>query len=38
MMTYKIKRLPVVDEEGRLLGMIGRAAVLSALAQGVENP
>lgn len=37
MMTYKIKRLPVVDEEGCLLGMIGRAAVLSALAQGVED-
>ncbi|MFQ3662777.1 MAG: DUF190 domain-containing protein [Chloroflexaceae bacterium] len=37
MMTYKIKRLPVVDAEGRLLGMIGRAAVLNALAQGAEN-
>lgn len=37
MMTYKIKRLPVVDEEGCLLGMIGRAAVLSALAHGVEE-
>ncbi len=37
MMTYKIKRLPVVDSEGRLVGMIGRAAVLSALAQGSEN-
>jgi CBS domain-containing protein len=31
MMANSIKRLPVVDAEGRLLGLIGRAAVLSAL-------
>lgn len=37
MMAYKIKRLPVVDQEGRLLGMIGRAAVLSALAYGAGD-
>jgi CBS domain-containing protein len=31
MMANSIKRLPVVDAEGRLLGLIGRAAVLGAL-------
>lgn len=38
MMTYKIKWLPVVDQDRRLIGMIGRAAVLSALAYHAENP
>ncbi len=28
LMTHKIKRLPVVDEEGRLVGLLGRAALL----------
>ncbi len=32
MMTHAVKRLPVVDSDGHLLGMIGRATVLSALA------
>lgn len=31
MMAHKIKRLPVVDGEGRLIGIIGRAALLNAL-------
>lgn len=31
MMKHAIKRLPVVDSSGRLIGMVGRAAVLSAL-------
>lgn len=38
MMTHKVKRLPVVDADGRLVGMIGRAAVLSALGSGAGSP
>jgi CBS domain-containing protein len=34
MMAHKVKRLPVVDSAGRLVGMIGRAAVLGALGGG----
>ncbi|MCS6887875.1 MAG: DUF190 domain-containing protein [Chloroflexus sp.] len=29
--AHRIKRLPVVDAEGRLVGMVGRAALLGAL-------
>lgn len=32
MMMYKVKRLPVVDAQGRALGMVGRAGVLAALS------
>ncbi|HEY3229456.1 MAG TPA: DUF190 domain-containing protein [Roseiflexaceae bacterium] len=32
MMTHRIKRLPVVDEQGRLVGLVGRAGVLAALS------
>ncbi len=38
MMTHKVKRLPVIDADGRLVGMIGRAAVLSALGSGAGSP
>ncbi|MEF3275485.1 MAG: DUF190 domain-containing protein [Chloroflexus sp.] len=31
LITHRIKRLPVVDAEGRLVGMIGRAALLGTL-------
>lgn len=31
MMAHSIKRLPVVDQQGKLLGMLGRAAALRAL-------
>lgn len=31
MIERRIKRLPVVDEDGRLVGMVGRAALLGAL-------
>lgn len=36
MIAHKVKRLPVVDASGQLVGMIGRAAVLSALGRGPE--
>jgi CBS domain-containing protein len=36
MMQHAVKRLPVVDTEGRLLGLIGRAAVLGALRDECE--
>jgi CBS domain-containing protein len=31
MIERRIKRLPVVDAQGRLVGMVGRAALLGAL-------
>jgi CBS domain-containing protein len=34
MVAHNVKRLPVVDEAGRLIGLIGRAAVLAALRDG----
>lgn len=33
MVEHKVKRLPVVDEEGRLLGLLGRASLLHALLE-----
>lgn len=32
MMAQKIKRIPVVDTDGRLIGLVGRAGVLAALS------
>jgi CBS-domain-containing membrane protein len=32
MMTHQVKRLPVVDAEGRMVGMVGRVTLMSALA------
>jgi CBS domain-containing protein len=32
MIAHRIKRLPVVDEQGRLIGLLGRAGVLAALS------
>jgi CBS domain-containing protein/PII-like signaling protein len=32
MMAHQIKRLPVVDASGRLLGLVGRAGVLAAVS------
>lgn len=36
MWRHRVKRLPVVDHQGRLVGLIGRAGALRALAQ--EQP
>jgi CBS domain-containing protein len=33
LMAHKVKRLPVVDGDGRLLGLIGRAGLLQALTR-----
>lgn len=32
MVQHKVKRLPVVDEDGRLVGLLGRASLLRGLA------
>jgi CBS domain-containing protein len=32
MMAHKIKRLPVVDAGGQLVGLVGRAGVLAAVS------
>jgi len=37
MLEHGIKRLPVVDENGRLLGLLGRASVLRGLV-GTDQP
>jgi CBS domain-containing protein len=37
MMAHRIKRLPVVDASGRLVGLVGRAGVLAALKQSGEQ-
>lgn len=38
MMANKIKRLPVVDERGRLVGLVGRAGVLAAISHPHNPP
>lgn len=35
LLDHRVKRLPVVDREGRLVGIIGRGEILRALAQDV---
>jgi len=35
LLEHEIKRLPVVDADGRLVGLVGRAGVLLALTQRV---
>jgi len=34
----RIKRLPVVDEEDRLIGVIARADIIRAMGMGMERP
>jgi CBS domain-containing protein len=36
MLKHEIKRLPVVDGEGRLVGLLGRASLLRALVEVTE--
>lgn len=36
LLQHEIKRLPVVDAEGRLVGLVGRGAILQALADQWE--
>jgi CBS domain-containing protein len=36
LLRHKIKRLPVVDEAGRLVGLVGRGAILQALARDLS--
>ena len=39
LLEHHIKRLPVVDDEGRLVGLLGRGGVLQALSRdlGAES-
>lgn len=37
MIEHSIKRLPVLDSEGRLVGLIGRAGVLKALSEATQH-
>jgi CBS domain-containing protein/PII-like signaling protein len=37
MLQHQIKRLPVVDEENRLLGLLGRASLLQGLLEAGEQ-
>lgn len=38
LMQARLKRLPVVDAEGRLVGLVGRSGLLRALAAGAPGP
>lgn len=37
LLEHRIKRLPVVDAEGRLVGLVGRGAIMQSLAQDLER-
>jgi CBS domain-containing protein len=37
LLEYKIKRLPVVDTHGRLMGLIGRGSILQILSQDLKK-
>ena len=37
MMAHKIKRLPVVDASGQLVGLVGRAGVLTAVSHRQDD-
>lgn len=37
LLTHKIKRLPVVDASGQLVGLVGRAGILQALGQSLNT-
>ncbi len=37
LLRHKIKRLPVVDEDGKLIGLVGRGAILQALARDLSH-
>lgn len=37
LLAHHIKRLPVVDAQGRLVGLLGRAGVLQVLARSLEE-
>lgn len=36
LLTHQIKRLPVVDSEGRLVGLVGRGGIMQALSQNLS--
>ncbi|MBN1138067.1 MAG: DUF190 domain-containing protein [Anaerolineae bacterium] len=38
LLEHRIKRLPVVDDEGRLVGLLGRGGVLQVLSRELESP
>ncbi|MBI3964095.1 MAG: DUF190 domain-containing protein [Chloroflexi bacterium] len=38
MIDRRLKRLPVVDDTGRLLGIVSRADILRSLGEGYEQP
>lgn len=38
LVNHGIKRLPVVDEAGQLIGLVGRGGILRALHQQMNNP
>lgn len=37
LLTHQIKRLPVVDSQGRLVGLVGRGGILQALSQNLSS-
>lgn len=37
LLQHKIKRLPVVDSAGRLVGLVGRGQIMQAVAQDLPD-
>ncbi|MBN1136904.1 MAG: CBS domain-containing protein [Anaerolineae bacterium] len=37
LLEHRVKRLPVVDKQGRLVGLLGRGGVLQALSHELRN-
>jgi CBS domain-containing protein len=35
LLSHQIKRLPVVDSDGRLVGIVGRGEILQALSESM---
>ncbi len=37
LLSHEIKRLPAVDDQGRLVGLVGRTEVLQALSREIGD-
>ena len=37
LLQHGIKRLPVVDDDGKLVGMVGRGSIMQSMAQELQE-